>query len=127
MPTPSSWATPAGWAVIRRASPTKITGYTAHGLHQVIGRNGGRGVSVKAISDAISNPMKVTHQSNDTWKFVGRHAKVVLNGQGKVITAMGTSRGPQIWKEGTKRIFGSGSAQRKANRYGFSYLPRAIR
>lgn len=45
---------------------------------------------------------------------------------GLVITTYGKSRGPQTRPEGTRRPQGSGSAQRKANRKGFSYNPNQI-
>jgi RHS repeat-associated protein len=107
--------------------PTKITAYTKHGLNQAIGRNGGRGVSAKAILDAVKNPKSISQQANGTFKFIGKKATVILNEEGKVITTFGKSRGPQIWLEGTARTSGSGSAQRIANKLGFSYWPGAIR
>ncbi len=105
----------------------KITGYTKHGLNQVLGRNGGRGVSAKHMLDAVKNPKKVVEGANGAIKYQGKKAAVVLNSEGKVITAFGKSRGPQIWKQGTTRASGSGSAQRRANETGFSYNPKAIR
>lgn len=77
----------------------KVTGYTKHGLNQAIGRDWGRGVNIKAILDAVKNPIKVIEQCNKT-KFIGKDANVVLNNKGKVISTFGKSRGPQIWNEG---------------------------
>ena len=103
-----------------------LTGYTSHGLNQAVGRNGGRGVNVKAILDAVRNPKKIIKQANGTTKYVGKKATVILNKEGKVVTTYGKSRGPQIWDQGTTRPSGSGSAQRRANEQGFSYRPGAI-
>ncbi|OEE54090.1 hypothetical protein [Vibrio splendidus] len=113
--------------VTNNAVAGKITGYTKHGLNQALGRNGGRGVNAKHMLDAVKNPKKVVEAANGTTKYQGKKATVVLNGDGKVVTTFGKSRGPQIWKEGTTRATGSGSAQRRANEQGFSYNPRAIR
>ncbi len=109
---------------------TKITGYTKHGLNQALGRDGGRGVKATAMLEAIRNPKKVIQQSNGATAYRGKKATVVLNKEGKVITTFGKSRGPQIWKQGASpkiKPQGSGSAQRKANELGFSYLPNSIR
>ena len=71
-----------------------ITGYTKHGLNQAIARNSGRGVSPKAILDAVRNPKKVVEQiGNGTIKYVGKKTTVVVNKQGKVVTTFGKSRG----------------------------------
>jgi RHS repeat-associated protein len=71
----------------------KISGYTNHGLNQVIGRDGGRGVNAKAILDAIRNPIKCIEKQNEI-KFIGKDATVILNKDGKIITAFGKPRGP---------------------------------
>ncbi|MFP1787779.1 RHS repeat-associated core domain-containing protein, partial [Lonsdalea quercina] len=105
----------------------KITGYTKHGLNQAIGRNGGKGVNAKDMLDAVKNPKKVVENANGTIKYQGKRATVVLNGEGKVVTTFGKSRGPEIWSQGTSRISGSGSAQQRANDFGFSYNPKAVR
>ena len=71
---------------------TKITGFTFHGLAQVMGRDGGRGVSNRALIDTIHNPIKKVHQSsNGTTKIVGKDAVVVLNELGEVVTAYATN------------------------------------
>ena len=41
----------------------KITGYTKHELNQAISRDGGRGVSAKAILSAVKEPAKVAEQA----------------------------------------------------------------
>jgi RHS repeat-associated protein len=64
----------------------KITGYTKHGLNQAISRDGGRGVSPTAILSAVKDPAKVTEQAGGKVAYTGKDAKVVLNGDGKVIT-----------------------------------------
>jgi hypothetical protein len=64
----------------------QITGYTRHGINQVISRNG-VGVSPRAILDAVKNPIKVVAQSGGRVKYIGKDATVILNRAGKVITA----------------------------------------
>jgi len=66
----------------------KITGYTKHGLNQAISRDGGRGVSAKAVLSAVKDPAKVAEQVGGRTAYTGKDAKVVLNGEGKVITAI---------------------------------------
>jgi RHS repeat-associated protein len=66
----------------------KITGYTRHGLNQAISRDGGRGVSPKAVLDAVRNPSKVVEQSEGKVAYTGQSAKVVLNSEGKVVTTI---------------------------------------
>lgn len=61
----------------------KITGYTKHGLAQAMQRDGGRGVSPKAILDTVRNPKKVVQQSKGRMKYSGKNAVVVLNKMGK--------------------------------------------
>ncbi|MBI1929072.1 hypothetical protein HYR99_33105 [Candidatus Poribacteria bacterium] len=104
-----------------------IKGYTKHGLNQAISRNGGCGVHPKAMLDAVKNPKKRVQQANGNTKYVGKDATAILNQEGKVVTTYGKPRGPQIWQQGTTRPSGSGSAQRKVNKLGFSYYPGAIR
>lgn len=66
----------------------KITGYTKHGLNQAISRDGGGGVSAKAILSAVKEPAKVAEQAGGKIAYTGKDAKVVLNGEGKVITTI---------------------------------------
>ena len=68
--------------------PTKITGFTRHGLNQIISRNG-HGVSDKAIIDTFKNSISITKQGfiKRSYKFVGQNSVVVLNKYGKLITA----------------------------------------
>ncbi|MDX8430226.1 MAG: RHS repeat-associated core domain-containing protein (plasmid) [Candidatus Algichlamydia australiensis] len=75
----------------------KITGYKKHGLNQAIGRDGGRGVNAKAILDAVQFPKKIVFQSDKAVRYVGKEATVVLNSEGKIITAFGKARGVQVW------------------------------
>jgi RHS repeat-associated protein len=71
---------------IPTGAPRDITGYTPHGLNQVISRNG-HGVSVQALFDAVRNPAQVVGQSGGRFKYIGRNATVILNSAGRVITA----------------------------------------
>ncbi|MEI7265336.1 RHS repeat-associated core domain-containing protein, partial [Pectobacterium carotovorum] len=111
----------------RKPVAGKITGYTKHGLNQAVGRNGGKGVNAKDMLDAVKNPKKVVENANGTTRYQGKRATVVLNQEGKVVTTFGKSRGPEIWSQGTSRVSGSGSAQRRANDLGFSYNPKMVR
>ena len=45
-----------------RKSTKKITGYTKHGLEQVMGREN-HGVSLKGILDAWKNPKKIIYDN----------------------------------------------------------------
>ncbi len=70
-------------------TPSKITGFTEHGLNQVIQRNG-HGVSNQAILDTVKSPVKIVKQGKlfkSTYKFISNKAVVVLNKAGKVVTA----------------------------------------
>jgi RHS repeat-associated protein len=69
----------------------KITGWTKHGAEQAIRRDAGRGVSNKAIVDAVNNPVQVVNQSGGTVKYIGQDATVVLNQNGKVVTTWANS------------------------------------
>jgi len=75
----------------------KISGHTMHGLNQSIGRDGGKGVSARAILDAIKYSEKTIPQAKGAIKYVGKDATVILNSDGKIITTFGKARGPQIW------------------------------
>ncbi|WP_318390916.1 RHS repeat-associated core domain-containing protein, partial [Enterobacter sp.] len=127
-PNPISWIDPLGLCK-SGVNPIagKITGYTKHGLNQAVGRNGGKGVNIKDMLDAVRNPKKIVENANGTIRYQGKRATVVLNGEGKVVTVFGKSRGSEIWPQGTSRAGGSGSAQSKANEHGFSYNPNIIR
>ncbi|EFC1529192.1 DUF6531 domain-containing protein [Escherichia ruysiae] len=128
-PNPLGWIDPLGLCKTDSAKSIagKITGYTRHGLNQAIGRNGGKGVNIRDMLDAVRNPKKIIENANGTIKYQGKRATVVLNQDGKVVTVFGKSRGPEIWPQGTTRTGGSGSAQRNANDHGFSYNPGAVR
>ncbi len=68
------------------ADKSIIKGFTKHGLAQTMGRDGGRGVSNKAILDAVNNPSQIIQQANGTIKYIGKNATVILNQYGKVVT-----------------------------------------
>ncbi|WP_159061911.1 RHS repeat domain-containing protein [Streptomyces sp. WM6368] len=88
--------------------PTKIEGYTTHGLHQAIGRNDGRGVNIAKMKEAVSDPKRVTHSVDHrglAWKFEGKgnkKATVVLSAAAKVITVFGKSRGMNTAKRSAR-------------------------
>jgi|GEM_PF-1050479 len=62
-----------------------LSGFTKHGLNQAINQE----VSPSAILDALNNPIKIIPKSNGTTRYIGRHAVVVLNPAGNVITVWG--------------------------------------
>ena len=65
----------------------KITGYTQHGRSQALGRDGGIGVSNRAIMDAVNTPVRPPiSQSGGRVKYIGQNATVVLNQNGEVVT-----------------------------------------
>lgn len=49
----------------------RITGYTKQGLNQAISRDGGRGVSPKAILSAVREPLKVAEQAGGKTVYTG--------------------------------------------------------
>jgi len=77
------------------ARPGRITGYTRHGLHQAISREG-VGVAVRAILDAVLHPTKVIHNPDGTIKYIGENATVILNKAGEVITTW--AHGSEWWR-----------------------------
>lgn len=82
------WFAPA----ILSGARVAITGFTRHGLNQVISRNG-VGVSNKAIINTMNNPTKVYSQiSNQTTRYVGPQSTVVLNQNGRIVTTWGSPR-----------------------------------
>ena len=78
---------------------TPITGYTKHGLNQVIGRDGGLGVAPNAILNTLRFPNKIIPQPGGTTKFVGENAVVVLNKIGRLVTAF--AKDSSAWRGGT--------------------------
>jgi hypothetical protein len=67
------------------------TGYTRHGLHQAISRDGS-GVSPRAILDAVGNPQQVIQRAGGITEYVGEVARIRLNRMGQVVTVIATSR-----------------------------------
>jgi hypothetical protein len=68
--------------------PQSITGYTSHGLDQVISRDGA-GVSPQAILDTWNNPTSITGQAGQyggAFRIGGQNATIVVNPQGQIIT-----------------------------------------
>ena len=83
-----------GFAGYVSYTPSNITGFTKHGLNQVISRNG-HGVNNNAILDTVKNPHNITKQGGifkSTYKFKGSKATVILNKFGKVVTAWAKSK-----------------------------------
>jgi filamentous hemagglutinin len=70
--------------------PTFITGYSDHAAKQIVGRDGGIGVSNIAVKEAFESPAIIQYAPSawgPTFKYIGRDATVVLNAEGKVVTA----------------------------------------
>lgn len=79
-------------------APKSITGYTKHAEDQIAGRDGGIGVSRRALEDAFANPARdvirvVDDQGRVSYRYEGRDATIVVNEQGRVITGWGTNSG----------------------------------
>ncbi|WP_425495029.1 DUF637 domain-containing protein [Pandoraea commovens] len=75
-------------------APTSISSYSDHAIQQIAGRDGGIGVSRAAVNDAFANPTAIQYvpsKYGPTFKYVGQNATVVVNSQGNVVTAWGTS------------------------------------
>lgn len=76
-------------------SPTKITGYTGHGINSAISHDG-FGVNQVSILNTLKNPTNITLQINGAYKFVGPKAIVVLNEAGKIVTTYPKTR--EAWR-----------------------------
>jgi len=82
------WFAPVAWAGARYA----LTGFTRHGINQVISR-GGVGVSNQAILSTLRNPTTAySNIANQTTRYVGPNSTVVLNQNGRLVTAWGRPR-----------------------------------
>jgi hypothetical protein len=70
--------------------PKQINGLTEHGAQRVDGRDG-HGVNDSALRDAVEHPIGPPEYASDqyggNYTYVGRDATVILNKDGKVITA----------------------------------------
>jgi RHS repeat-associated protein len=81
-----------------KEAPRKITGYAVdrdgvrHGLAQAIARDAGRGVSPRAMLDAVRNAEPQWQAGRQTWRFEGDDAVIVLNTRGQVVTTWAKSR-----------------------------------
>jgi RHS repeat-associated protein len=84
-------ATGAEAAAAAGDTSAEITGFTSHGLEQVLARDG-VGVSDQALQDAVSSPLEVIPQADGAVKYVGQDATVVLNEDGEVITAWANNK-----------------------------------
>jgi hypothetical protein len=75
--------------------PRQITGLTEHGAERVNGRDG-HGVNDSALQDAVEHPIGPPEYASDqyggSYTYVGRDATVILNKDGKVVTAWANSR-----------------------------------
>ena len=77
--------------------PNRITGYTRHGLDQAMFRDM-HGVNPRSILNTTRNPITrpVFDPLRDTWRFTGVDSIVVLNRNGRIVTAWATS--PTGWR-----------------------------
>lgn len=75
--------------------PEQINGYTEHGRERIEGRDG-HGVNDNALQDAVAHPIEPPQYASDqyagNYTFVGKDATVILNKDGKVITAWANSQ-----------------------------------
>ena len=75
--------------------PKQINGLTEHGAQRVDGRDG-HGVNDSALQDAVEHPIGPPEYASDqyggNYTYVGRDATVILNKDGKVITAWANSQ-----------------------------------
>jgi len=88
----SPGAGPCGIALPRLGPPVAMTGRWQHALDQMAARDGGRGVTDRAVQDAFDNFQSIKEQSNGRWQFKGRDATVILESDGELVTAWGTNR-----------------------------------
>jgi len=71
-------------------APTQITSYSDHAIAQIASRDSGVGVNKAAIMYAFSNPVAIQYvpsKYGPTFRYIGRDATVVVNVEGKVVTA----------------------------------------
>ncbi len=66
--------------------PLILTGISKHGVDQIISRDG-VGVATRAILDAFKNPIAVMGQTGGRFILAGKDAVIVINAEGKLITA----------------------------------------
>lgn len=72
--------------------PTKINGFSKHGINGAIDGKG-HGVNERALLDAVKNPKQIIPQElRSKFKFIGKDSVVVLNKRGEVITTWARHR-----------------------------------
>ena len=80
--------------------PSRIKGWTSHGLdRQLYGRDW-QGVRIEAIEDAVNNPLKITSRvgsRGSTVTYEGSQASVTLNSDGLVVTTHAKGAGGFLW------------------------------
>jgi hypothetical protein len=76
--------------VITKVGGRRI-GYTRHGLHQAISREGS-GDSPRAILDAVRDLQQVIQRAGGITDYGGEAARVRLNRERQVVTVIATSR-----------------------------------
>lgn len=67
-----------------RVCGTELTGFTRHGLNQVITR----GLRPYEILDILRNPLRKLPGRGDVRRFIGKFGELRINNQGKVVTAI---------------------------------------
>ena len=101
----------------------KVTGFTRHGINQIISRDGGRGVSNTYILETLRNPTRVVRFPDGSIKYFGQGSgNVLVNAGGRVITAAGKKRGPVVLPTGK-----GSNALRRAKKLGLSFNIKDIR
>jgi RHS repeat-associated protein len=92
--TPDSWYWTAGTLVggyfisgtVVRTGPV-LTGFTRHGINQIINRGIGPAVILEAVRNPTSIVQKIDTLGRVSYQYIGKAATVVLNKAGEVITA----------------------------------------
>ncbi|WP_438699073.1 VENN motif pre-toxin domain-containing protein [Vogesella sp.] len=75
-------------------APTQIISYSDHAIAQMASRDSGVGVNKDAVINAFSNPVAIQYvpsKYGPTFRYIGQDAAVVVNAEGKVVTAWATN------------------------------------
>jgi hypothetical protein len=73
----------------------KIVGFTKHAMNQAVSREG-RGVTTRAILDAMKNPVAIKRMGDGTTRFIGKEATAVVNELMRVVTLW--ARSSSAWR-----------------------------
>jgi hypothetical protein len=72
--------------VFNNEAVTQITGFTKHGINQIINR----GIKPAVLLDALKNPIKILEKVDEigrsSFQYIGKEATIVLNKTKEIIT-----------------------------------------